>query len=159
MKFKELQAGHPVHILDSKAITLTSSKVKEVSRPYADPVKPTPGNLMTAPQMVVDVILDSSTYPKPFTIPEDLSLAHFDDIVLATEQDGVLSELRKICAEKERVIASVPDCEKALTKARDLMADIDPSLKEKQETERRLSSMETSLREMQEMMRSLMKKD
>ncbi len=148
MQFKDITPGHAIYILDKQAMTLAHCKVREAGRPYLEPVQQSLGGINRTAKMVRDLTVDDNGRITSYTIPEDLSIAYSGNLILATDTTWILGELKAFKAEQEEILASVDRRKAALDKATALMADLDPSVKEKQETDKRLGNMEEAIKEM-----------
>ena len=138
MTFKELKQGYPVYILDKEKLTVKQGKVVNTSFPRID-------NQPTGRQMVVDITLEQNGKNAVYTMPEDAAVVYANNLVLSTEQHCLAVEVEKMKADAERVLATVETQKEIIAVADDLLAQLNPSFKEKKETEQRFEKIESRL--------------
>lgn len=135
MTFKELKQSYPVHILDKEALQVRQAKVQSVSFPRVDMVQ-------GQRQMVVDITVECDSHTATYTMPEDSCVVYAGSLVLATSPQGLTAEVEKMKAEAEHVLASVERQKQVVASADELLAQLNPSLREKRETEQRFQQIE-----------------
>lgn len=134
MLFKDLKQGQLVHILDRKSAEYMTGKVVETpSLPHYDNRQPT---------MTVDVNIDIKGEKRVYAIPENLAVTYAGDLCIATEQKDLLNEVEQIEAKADEAIADYPRQQKVKEKCRQLVLDLNPSLKTQQANEARLNRLE-----------------
>lgn len=138
MTFKELKQGYPVYILDKEKLMVRQGKVVNASFPRID-AQP------TGRQMVVDVTLDVNGANAVYTMPEDSAIVYANNLVLSTDQHCLSVEVEKMKADAERILSTVETQKNIIEIADDLLAQLNPSFKEKRETEQRFEQIETRL--------------
>lgn len=104
-------------------------------------------------EMVVDVTIEANGKMATYTIPENHSVTYAGHLVLATEKPGLVSEVEAQKASAEQVLASASKAQNIIEKAPSLLAELNPMYKEKQETEQRFGKIETSINNMEELMK------
>ena len=75
-------------------------------------------------------------------MPEDSCVVYANNLVISTHQQGLTTEVEKMKEEAERILASVDRQKKIISVADDLLAQLNPTLKEKRETEQRFHKIE-----------------
>lgn len=138
MTFKELKQGYPVYILDKEKLAVKQGKVVNTSFPRVD-------NQPTGRQMVVDVTIEVNGQSAVYTIPEDSAVVYAKNLVLSTEQHCLAIEVEKMKTEAERILATVDEQQEIVDCADDLLAQLNPTFKEKRETEQRFEKIESRL--------------
>ena len=138
MTFKELKQGYPVYILDKEKLTVKQGKVVNASFPRID-AQP------TGRQMVVDVTLDLDGKNAVYTMPEDSAIVYANNLVLSTDQHCLSVEVEKMKADAERILSTIETQREIVRVADDLLTQLNPSLKEKRETEQRFEQIESRL--------------
>ena len=156
MTFKEIKQGMSVYILDKKDLTVAEGKVTAV-QPHVGNLF-SGGAMQTGAQPMQDVTIEVGGKATAYTIPEQLSVTFAGDTVIATEKNGLADEVERMKKKSEDVIASVNYHKKVIEMVPKLMSELKPELREKQETERRLTSMENGLKEIGSLVRSLVDK-
>ena len=144
MQFKDIQKGSVVAILNKQDFKLAEGKVLSVI-PRMEMNKQTG---MT--QMVVDVELDIEGKSDTFTIPENLSVAYARDLVLSTDKAGLVSEVHALCDRAKKIIEAAPAQQQILDRAPDILATLDPKVKERQEIDSRFSKLEATQQKLDE---------
>lgn len=135
MTFKELKQGYPIYILDKDKLEVKCGKVRENSFPRID-------QMNGQRTMVVDVSVECDGKTATYTMPEDSCVVYANNLVISTHQQGLTTEVEKMKEEAERILASVDRQEKIISVADDLLAQLNPTLKEKRETEQRFQKIE-----------------
>lgn len=135
MTFKELKQGYPIYMLDKDKLEVKCGKVRENSFPRID-------QMNGQRQMVVDVSVECDGKTATYTMPEDSCVVYANNLVISTHQQGLTTEVEKMKEEAERILASVDRQEKIISVADDLLAQLNPTLKEKRETEQRFQKIE-----------------
>lgn len=138
MTFKELKQGYPVYILDKEKLTVKQGKVINTSFPRID-TQP------TGRQMVVDITLDMNGKNAVYTMPEDSAVVYANNLVLSTDQHCLAIEVEKMKADAEKILSTMDTQKEIIDVADDLLAQLNPSFKEKRETEQRFEKIESRL--------------
>lgn len=139
MLFKDLKQGYSVYILNKQTLTITVGKVTQVSFPRADFSK------SMQPNTVVDITIEADGKTATYTIPEGLSVTYANDLVLATDKQGLSCEVEAMKSNAEKILESVDRQREIVDKASTLLAELNPVYKEKKETDERFSKMENSI--------------
>ena len=164
LQFKDLKQNNIVHILDKREISLKSGKIVSTSFPTLE-VNPQTGQQ----QMMVKLGIEIDGKTTPFSIPESSSVSHcYDlDLIIATDKSLLSREVELICNEADQFLNSVESQieRKRMEKEKgtQLLAELSPAFKEKQETEKRFNSIEQrfgvvedSVKEMRDMFKEFM---
>lgn len=155
MLFKDLKIGYQVYILHKGAnIKVETGKVTAISPPR---FPQTQGNFQ-AMQMVVDVTIVENGQSKTYTTPDALSVTYAgDELVIATERDGILKEVELIKSHNEDELAKVNARRTAVAECEKILTEWNPQFKEKRETEERFAKLETSMTDLKSMLSGLIK--
>jgi hypothetical protein len=153
--FKDIKKDYPIYILDKANITFTKGTVTAVSFPRMDVMNKNLSNQNFNSGMVVDITISSNGKEATYTIPDSLSTAYAGNLVLATEQSNLVSEVEALKNASEQILASVDRHKEVVTKTTELLTNINPSFKEKQENELRISKMETDISLIKDMIKGL----
>lgn len=143
MLFKDIKQNYPVYILDKQNITFIHGKVTSISLPHMDNSNP-----MVIGKSVVDVTIEADGKGATYTMPEDKSMVYAGSIVLATDKESIVREVEAMKASAEQAIANVEKQKEIASKSTNLLTELNPIFKEKQENEKRMSKMESSIAEM-----------
>lgn len=142
MTFKDIKTNHPVFIFDKKNFVLKQGKVTAVS-PHLNVGGM---NTMTGNgQPMVDVTVETDGKLAAYTIPENLSVTYANDIVLSTAQEGLSAEVERAVNEAKQGLQKVDYYKMIIERAPDMLAQLNPQYKEKQETEKRFAKVETQI--------------
>lgn len=150
--FKDIKQGSVVHVLDKGKMKVRQCKVQAVSFPHLNMQQPS-----AAQGMVVDVTLEMDGKTATYVMSETASVTYANDYVLATEPQALCQTVEQMKQEAERVLASVDKQRDVLSKADNLLAELNPTLREKQETERRFRTLESGFSSMGEKMDKLLR--
>lgn len=159
MTFKDLKPNYPIYILNKEDLTVTQGKTLSVSQPRVE-INPKTSKMET----LVDVSIEINGYTRPYAIPDDLVVTYAGNLVLATDKGSLICEVEAMKNAAEQILASVDKQKEILEKSQKLLGDLNPALKEKQETEARFtqiedrfSKVEDTMGEMKDMMKTLLK--
>ena len=151
MYFKDLKQNYPVYILDKQTLTLTQGKAVAVGFPRME-MNPAAGKS----GMVVDVSIVADGKTANYVIPENLSVTYAGNLVLSVDRQGLAGEVESMKVTAEHAIASVEQQKQILEKSTTLLAELNPTYREKQETEQRFSKIEASMGELKDMLSRLL---
>lgn len=151
MYFKDLKQNYPVYILDKQTLTLTQGKAVAVGFPRME-MNPAAGKS----GMVVDVSIVVDGKTANYVIPENLSVTYAGNLVLSVDRQGLAGEVESMKVTAEQAIASVEQQKQILEKSTTLLAELNPTYREKQETEQRFSKIEASMGELKDMLSRLL---
>ena len=154
MTFKDIQRNHPVYILDKSRVEVKQGKVTE-AKPH---INMQLGTVTSGNQPMRDVTIEVDGKQTVYTIPEQLSVTFANDLVLATEQQGLTPEVEKMRNEAESVLQSVERMREVKARSEELLAALNPAIKEKQETEKRFKSIEGDISGIKGMVKQLLDK-
>ena len=148
MTFKDIKQNNTVFILDKNNLKVISAKVINASQPKVDMSKP--NSCMSGTTLIVDIDLNIEGKTVSYSIPENLEITYTNTgLVLAIDPNKLVNEVNSLHREAKDQLAKKEYYEEVIKKTPDLMAELNPQLKEKQETDRRLNIMESSISTMQ----------
>lgn len=156
MTFKDLKPGYQVYILrkDIEGFNVNTGKVVNIS-PSRFPQSQ--GNFQ-AMQMVVDVTIEENGASKTYTTPDSLSVTYAgNELVIATEREGILREIETIKAHNEDELSKVAARRAVVAKCEKILTEWNPLFKEKRENEERFAKLETSMTDLKSMLSGLIK--
>lgn len=148
MTFKDIKQNNTVFILDKNNLKVIPAKVINASQPKIDMSKP--NSCMSGTTLIVDIDLNIEGKTVSYSIPENLEITYTNTgLVLAIDPNKLVNEVNSLHREAKDQLAKKEYYEEVIKKTPDLMAELNPQLKEKQETDRRLNTMESSISTMQ----------
>lgn len=136
MNFKELKQGYPLYVLDRSDMTAKTLKVREVSIPHVD------AKIGGPTCLVVDITTDDGT---PYVMVADSEAAYPEGKVITTDMQHILREIGAMKATAEQALREVEQHKQTVSKCDHLLAELDPTAKEKQQTEARFSKLEQGM--------------
>ena len=142
MTFKDLRPNYPVYILDKDNMVFISGKVTANSFPRLN------NGMNGKTEMVVDVTIEAANASATYTIPENSTITYTKNLVLATDRSLLINEVESMKNQAEEILASADKHKMVLEKSKDLLVQLNPIYKEKQETDQRFSKIENSLYDM-----------
>lgn len=154
MTFKELQKNHPVYVLDKSKVEVKQGKVIQTAPHMNTGISTISGN----GQPMRDVTIEVDGKQTIYTIPEQLTVTYAGDLVLATDKQSLSPEVERMKNEADAVLASVDRMKEIKGKSEELLAALNPAVKEKQETERRFKSIEGDISGIKGMVKQLLEK-
>ena len=144
MTFKDIKENNVVYILDKNNLQVIKAKVKNSPIPKIDMNKPNIG--LSSSSRVVDLDLEINGKVTQYTIPESLEVTYTSTgLVLATESSKLIPEVEAMAKEAKDTLAKEAYFKKVLEKSSSILAELNPQLKERQETDRRLNLLEDKL--------------
>lgn len=150
MLFRDLKAGYPIYIFDRGEVKVSQGKVVDRGVPRLDPRCGTT-------DMVVDVTIEHDGQTKTYTFKETTDVGYINNLVISIGRECILHEVEVMKTQSEQALAQVETHKSNVEKCTEILANLNPALKEKQETEARFSKLENSMSEMMNMMKGLVK--
>lgn len=157
MIFKELRPGYQVYVLrkDAEGINVSTGKVVTISPPRFPQAQ---GNFQ-AMQMVVDVTIEERGASRTYTTPDSLSVTYAgNELVIATERDGILREVENIKTQNEGELSKTEQRRTTVAQCEKILMEWNPALAEKKRQEERIGTLEKGMGELKEMIRTLVNK-
>ena len=109
-----------------------------------------PNSCMSGTTLIVDIDLNIQGKTVSYSIPENLDITYTNNVlVLATDPNKLVNDVNLLQQEAKDQLDKKEYYENIINKTPDLLAELNPQLKEKQETDRRLNLMESSMSTMQ----------
>ena len=152
MLFKDIKQDYPIFILDKQELEIRYGKATNVGFSRVD-VNPKTGKS----EMVIDIAIEVEGKTDNYTIPENLSVTYAGNLVLSTSQQGLLGEVKSLQNAADQYFAAESYQKRVKDKSPMLVAELDPSFREKQEIEKRFGKIEGSMTEMKDLMKSQQK--
>ena len=145
MKFKDIKQGYVLHIFDKKEIRVSHVKVTDVSPAHVD---------MTGgvSNLVVDVKTDDG---KTYVVQADSECAYPDGRVLSTSEPIVLVEVKAMKSAADQTLSQIDHHRMVSDKCAALMEELDPTEREKKETEARFAKIEDKMDSIMEMLKKI----
>lgn len=154
LQYKDIKENYPVYILDKKALSVRQGKVTAIA-PHIDGAISTMAN---NGQLMRDITIDVGGTVTTYTIPENLSVTFAGSIVLSTTQEGLANEVERMKRESKEALAQVDHHQQVVDKAEELLAMLNPQVRERQETEKRFKSIEGDISGIRGMVKQLLDK-
>ena len=135
--FSNLRIGTPLYILHKQDPKLEIGEVTFVSQPSPQfGATYSAGYPMPAPKMLVDVKIKSSSgeVVDLQKLPADLSIADFGNgMVVSESRDAIYNEIEALRKTSQRVVESMDYHQSVVGKCTDLMAELNPQVKQEAE--------------------------
>lgn len=147
MNFKDIKQGYPIYILDRKALCAKTVNVTDVSIPHID------AKIGGATNLVVDITTEDG---QPYVMLADTEVAYPDGKVISTKVEHVLRELTSMRNTAQQALDRVDKERQTVERCNALLADLDPTQREKQQTEARFTKIEQAQTAMQQGMDQLL---
>lgn len=138
MEFKNIQRNHPVYLLDKQTVEVKEGKVVD-NQPHINTGIAT---ISSSGQPMRDVTIEVEGKQTIYTIPEHLGVTFAGETVLATDKADLLPEVGKLVNEADEIIKAYEPSKERKAKGEELLAALNPAIKEKQETEKRFKALE-----------------
>ena len=151
--FKNIQKNQTVYILDKSALQLKEGTVKD-NQPHIGSTY----TMGVQAQMMRDVTIESDGRQQTYTIPEQLAVTYAADLVLSTEREALSAEVERMKQAAEQQLANTERNKQTVERAEQLLVELNPHIRERQETERRFKSIEGDISGIRGMMKQLLDK-
>lgn len=146
--FKDLRNGSPVYILDRKEITVTQGTLTNTPMSRFD-------TRIGTQKMVVDLDVEISGSKTSYVVEDSVSASYFGDKVITCDKQSIYSELEAIKANSEAAVKMHTYHQQAIPKCEALMREYSDQYRERTETQQRMDSMESQLKEISATLKSL----
>ena len=141
IQFKDIKAGHTLYLLDKSTVEYSAVKVDSVRPPYFAP------NSVSATK-VVDITLNYKGTLKTYVLAENATMSYADSLMLATDKQQVTLEVQSMRGTAEVAVKSYDANVAIVEKCDKVLEQLDQTIAEKRETERRFASLEQKLNEL-----------
>lgn len=141
MNFKELKKGFPVYIINKDTVEYSQGKV-------AQDATPPRLNTVFGQPMITDVSIESNGITKIWTLPADQKVAEMQtdsNIIISTDKSAIIAMVKNIQTECETYLQGVELNQKRLETSKKLIAELDVTYKQQQQTEERFNRIEESI--------------
>lgn len=148
MLFKDLKPGYTIYLLNKgETIKAGQGKVISVSQPYFP--QPSIGSVqpvnMQNMQRLVDVAVEYDGKNNTFAIPETLSIADANNLVLSTDRDGILRDVEALKNQSQEVVSSVAKHEGIIKQCDEILQSWNPVFAQKAAQDKKIENMEQRL--------------
>lgn len=154
MEFKNIQRNHPVFVLDKQKVEVLEGKVID-NQPHINTGIAT---ISGSGQPMRDVTIEVEGKQVVYTIPEHLETTFAGELVLATDKANLIPEVGKMINEASDIIKAYEPSKERKAKGEELLAALNPAIKEKQETEKRFKALEGDISGIRGMVKQLLDK-
>lgn len=138
MTFKDLKTGYPIHLLDRNSLTYNQAKVMAIGMPHTD--------RQSFTKMLVDITIQNNDGKQnTYSVAETESIAYANNLLITTDKEFVINEVRAINAQAEETLSKVDELKSKVNSCKSLLAELDTSYKDKQETEKRFRTIEEKM--------------
>ena len=169
MLFKDIKPNHTVYVVNQEDITITKGQITNISFPYIrenrnqsssvsnlfPPITPVNG------ERVVDITIVMDGRSATYSIPENVSVAFANNLIIATDIEGITKELQSMNTSAAQFINSVDHQkevqQKILDRTNQILSEIDPVSKEKQAIDKRFNTLEDNVSSMRSDLASMSK--
>lgn len=161
--FKDLKPGLSMLILDKSAtpIKCHNGKVVKVSLPRVELPKadaPLSFNAFQMQDRVVDLTIEYDGKTNTFVVPENSNVAYGDVVTIACNDEPIIAEVKSRMKESADIVESYDFHKANIEECKSILATLSPQYADNQQTEQRMSAMESDLADIKDMIRSLMNK-
>lgn len=147
MQFKDIKQNQTIFILDKQEFTVVQGKATSVGFSRVG-TNPSTGKT----EMLIDITVEHDGKTGNYAVPENLSIAYAGNLIMTPNQADIVAEIKSAQHASDQYFAAEPHHRKVRDKAPGLLADMDPAYKEKQQTEQRFKTIETTVQDMKAML-------
>lgn len=141
MNFKELKKGFPVYILNKQTLEYSQGKVIQDATPPR--INPTFGQ-----SLLTDVSIECAGSSKIWTLPADQKVAEMQndsEVIIALDKDTIVTMIKSINQECQSYLDGVETYKKKLELSKKLIAELDITYRQQQQTEERFAKLENAI--------------
>lgn len=143
MQFKDLKQNNTVFILNKQSVEVFNGKVtSNPTQPHYD------SKFNNGSVQVVDVNVEFGGSTYQYVFQHDSEVGYDRNLILTTNRDIIIREIEMIKEAADKNIELMPKYQSDSAKCADILATFDPRIKEKQENDRRLTKLESSMESM-----------
>lgn len=136
MTFKELKSGYPIYLLDRNSLTYSQAKVMAISMPHADRQTYT---------MMIDITIQSDGKQNTYSVSENECIAYAGSLLIASDKQHIVNDVKSIQQQAEDTLSKVDELKMKVSTCQALLAELDTTFRDKQETEKRFQSIEEKM--------------
>lgn len=151
MTFKDLKEQYTVYIFDRSSVNIYKGKIISIKAGKTNPA--------VMGGFILEFTIEYNGNTQVFAIPDHLSVTYTGggkDLVISTDMQSLNPEVEKYISEKEQILNNIDGLKQGVSRAKDLLMEINPVYKEKQKTEERFTRIEGSIADIKEMLQKLM---
>ena len=153
INFKDIQINSNIFVLDKQNFDLQRGHVTHKGFPQMQ-MNPTTAKA----EMLVDVSIAIGDKKATYAMPENAAVCYAGNMVFATDGSIIATEIEnEVNAAKQRLANADRDKE-LIRKSDNMLAELNPAYKEKQEAEARISKIEDSVSELKNSQTEFFKK-
>lgn len=175
MLFKDIKQNFPIYILDKSSVELIKGKVTGTTFPhpespqqngfnmsngnYGTVVPPMGQTTNNNQRVVIDLTIEAGGRSATYVVSESASINYAGNLILATDQSLLASEVEaiKIAAEQALAPERLEQLKQQLEKSTSLLSELNPTFRQQQEYDTRFKNLEGSVDELKDMMKNFIK--
>lgn len=108
-------------------------------------------------KMLVDITIQSADRQNTYSVNDTEQTAYAGSLLLSTDKEHVINEVRAINAQAEETLAKVDEAKRTISSCRTLLVELDTAYKEKQQTEQRFQKIDERFGGMEEKMDKILR--
>lgn len=152
--FRDLQKGYSVSILEKNNGRIKYHNGTVVSRGEARYENKGFGQPMPT-ERIIDLTIEFDGKTQTYVVPENGNVASTAAITVACEPSYVTNEVQSMLKKSEDVLASIETHKTNIEECKNILSQINPSIGESQEYNRRLNAMESKMDGMSKLMEQI----
>lgn len=138
MMFKELKSGYPIYLFDRASLRYEQAKVMNVQPNYQAGYG----------KMEVNVTIQTKDGKQnTYSVVDTEQSAYANTLLIATNKDCVVNEVNALKSTSEEVLSKVDEHKRIVEECGKLLAELDTTFRDQQQTEKRLSNLEDTMQE------------
>lgn len=126
-------------MLDRSNIVCKPCQVVSVSLPRYE------NKLGQQPLSVVDLTIIADGSSKTYVVPDSATKAYADNVIISSEKDSVIAEIRAIKQSSDNIINSIEKHREISEKCNTMLLELDTEFKTKKETDERITNIESKI--------------
>lgn len=152
--FKNLSKGLQVYILEKKEKPkYIVGTVISVSEPRFQQ----PNGQYQVNERLVDLTIKIDKETKTYTVGENQTVAYSQDTTLSCTNDIINNELNSMIASSKEALANVDKYKMTIEECEQIIKQINPAFAQNLEQEKKLSNLESEVKELNNMIKQLLK--
>ncbi len=138
MMFKELKSGYPIYLFDRASLKYEQAKVMSALPNYQ----------ASYGKLEVNVTIQTKDGKQnTYSVADTEQSAYANTLLIATSKDCVVNEVNALKSTSEEVLNKVNEHKRIVEECGKLLAELDTTFRDQQQTEKRLSSLEDTMQE------------
>lgn len=150
MEAKNLKNGDNIYLFDRGEATISEGKVVSISLPHYDT------NIQNPTLLVIDVTVEVGGEQRTYIMRDSAEISYNGNLSVCAGREVAIREVEGVKTKAEQTIKSIDHIRMIADKCGRILADLNPAEKEKKEMEKWKRGMESDVKDLKGMMKTLL---